>query len=128
VTTVAQPGTAPDRRAAAYLLAQAIGVLVWWVAVIGSHAVRDRFFPYGGLDPAFAAFLVPDLILLVGGSLVVARHRLRRASAPLASGVLLGAVAYGTLYTAAWTFLLHAPPAGLVAMLVIALGTWRSCR
>ena len=109
-------------------MAQAIGVLVWWVAVIGSHAVRDRFFPYGGLDPAFAAFLVPDLILLVGGSLVVARHRLRRASAPLASGVLLGAVGYGTLYTAAWTFLLHAPPSGLIAMLVIAFGTWRTCR
>ena len=109
-------------------MAQAVGVLAWWAAVIGSRAVRDRFFPYGGLDPAFAAFLVPDLILLVGGSLVVARHRLRGVSAPLASGVLLGAVAYGTLYTAAWTFLLHAPPAGLVAMGVIALGTWASCR
>ena len=52
----------------------------------------------------------------------------RGISAPRASGVLLGAVTYGTLYTATWTFLLHAPPAGLVAMLVIALGTWRSCR
>ncbi|HEY1416792.1 MAG TPA: hypothetical protein VGF41_02770 [Myxococcaceae bacterium] len=127
MTTVTQPETPPDRRAAAYLVAQGIGVLVWWVAVIGSRAVRDRFFPYGGLDPAFAAFFVPDLILLVGVSLVVARHRLRGVSAPRASGVLLGAVAYGTLYTAAWTFLLHAPPWGLVAMLVIALGTWLSC-
>jgi hypothetical protein len=103
-------------------------VFAWWVAVIAWHPAREWFFPYGGLDPAFAAFLVPDLILLVGGSLVVARHRLRGASAPLASGVLLGAVGYGTLYTAAWTFLLHAPPSGLIAMLVIAFGTWRTCR
>ena len=109
-------------------MAQAAAVLVWWAAVIGSHTARDWFFPYGGLDPAFAAFLVPDLILLVGGSLVVARHRLRGVSGSRAAGVLLGAVAYGTLYTAAWTFLLHAPPWGLVAMLVIALGTWRTSR
>src|SRR5512144_111775 len=119
---------APDRRAAAYLAAQAAAVLVWWVAVIGSRTVRGWFFPYGGLDPAFAAFLLPDLVLVVGGSLVVARHRQRGSAAPLASGILLGAVGYGTLYTAAWTLLLHAPLGGLMAMVVLAVGTWLACR
>lgn len=128
MTSVAQTGMAPDRRAAAYLAAQAAAVLVWWVAVIGSRTVRGWFFPYGGLDPAFAAFLLPDLVLVVGGSLVVARHRQRGSAAPLASGILLGAVGYGTLYTAAWTLLLHAPLGGLMAMVVLAVGTWLACR
>ena len=128
MTTPAQTGTAPDRRAAAWLVAQANGVLAWWVAVIASRTTRAWFFPYGALDPAFAAFLLPDLVLIVGGSLVVARHRLRGTAAPLAAGILLGAVGYGTLYTAAWTLLLHAPAGSLIAMGVVAVGTWWACR
>ena len=121
-------GTVPNRPAAAYLVAQAAVVLGWWVAVLTSRTVRGWFFPYGGLDPAFVAFVLPDLVLIVGGSLVVARRRLRGDAAPLASGVLLGAVGYGTLYTVGWTVLLQAPAAGLLAMLVLAIGTWRACR
>jgi hypothetical protein len=128
VTTVTQPDTAPDRRAAAYLVVQALAVFVWWVAVIGWRTPREWFFPYGGLDPAFAAFLIPDLVFIVGGSLVVARRKALGEAATRASAILLGAVGYATLYTVVWTFLLHAPPWGLVAMLVIALGTWRTCR
>ena len=109
-------------------MAQAVAVLAWWVVVFLTRAAREWFFPYGGLDPAFVAFALPDLVLIVGGSLLVARHRLRGSSAPVASGILLGAVGYGTLYTAAWTVLLHAPPGGLIAMLVLAVGTWRACR
>ncbi len=116
------------RPAVVYLVAQAAAVLAWWVAVIASQAVRVWFFPYGGLDPAFIAFLVPDLVLIVGGSLVVARRKARGDPASRSAGVLLGAVAYGTLYTLAWTVLLKAPAAGLVAMLVVAVGTWRACR
>lgn len=128
MATVAQAGTGSDRRAAAYLVAQAVAVLAWWVLVFLTRAAREWFFPYGGLDPAFVAFAVPDLVLIVGGSLLVARHRLRGTAAPVASGILLGAVGYGTLYTAAWTLLLHAPPGGSIAMLVLAVGSWRACR
>jgi hypothetical protein len=128
VTSVAQAGTESHRGAAAYLVAQAVAVIAWWVAVFVTRAAREWFFPYGGLDPAFVAFALPDLVLIVGGSLFVARHRLRGTTAPVASGILLGAVGYGTLYTAAWTVLLHAPATGLVAMLVLAAGTWRACR
>ena len=128
MTSIAGTRATPGRRAATYLVVQAVAVLVWWVAVIGSRTAREWFFPYGGLDPAFAAFLLPDLVLVVGGSLVVARHRFRGSTAPLASGILLGAVGYGTLYTAAWTLLLHAPLGGLVAMVVLAVGTWLACR
>jgi hypothetical protein len=128
VATVAQAGTGRDRKAAAYLVAQAVAVLAWWVLVFLTRAAREWFFPYGGLDPAFVAFALPDLVLIVGGSLLVARHRLRGTAAPVGSGILLGAVGYGTLYTAAWTLLLHAPPGGLIAMLVLAVGSWRACR
>ncbi|HZJ56444.1 MAG TPA: hypothetical protein VFD38_20035 [Myxococcaceae bacterium] len=128
MTSVAQAGSRTDRRAAAFLVAQAVAVLAWWVLVFITRSAREWFFPYGGLDPAFVAFALPDLVLIVGGSLLVARHRLHGSTAPVASGILLGAVGYGTLYTAAWTVLLHAPPGGLIAMLVLAVGTWRACR
>jgi len=128
VTSVARAETGSDRKAAAFLVAQAIAILAWWVVVFLTRKAREWFFPYGGLDPAFVAFALPDLVLIVGGSLLVARHRLRGTPAPVARGILLGAVSYGTLYTAAWTVLLHAPPGGLVAMLVLAVGTWLACR
>jgi hypothetical protein len=128
VTTVTQPGTAPDRRAAAYLVAQAGAVLVWWVAVLGWHPPREWFFPYGGLDPAFVAFLLPDLVFIVGGSLVVARRKALGEAATRASAILLGAVGYATLYTVVWTVLLRAPPASAVAMVILGIGTWRTCR
>jgi len=128
VTSVEKAGAAPDRRAIAYLMAQAAVVLVWWVAVLASHPVRELFFPYGGLDPAFVAFLLPDLVFVVGGSLVVARRRARGGASGRASAILLGAVGYATLYTLGWTFLVRAPPASAVAMVLLAIGTWRACR
>ena len=127
MTSVAQAGTAPDRRAAAYLVAQTVAVLAWWMAVITSHPVREWFFPYGGLDPAFVAFLLPDLVFIVGGSLLVARRRARGAAAAR-PGMLLGAVGYATLYTLGWTFLVRAPPASAVATVLLMIGTWRACR
>ena len=128
MTSVAKAGTAPDRRAPAYLVAQAAAVFAWWVAVITSHPVREWFFPYGGLDPAFVAFLLPDLVFIVGGSLLVARRRARGEAAGRAAAMLLGAVGYATLYTLGWTFLVKAPPASAVAMVLLTIGTWRACR
>jgi hypothetical protein len=74
------------------------------------------------------AFLLPDLVFIVGGSLVVARRKVRGDAATRASAILLGALGYATLYTLVWTVLLGAPPAGAVAMVVLAIGTWRACR
>lgn len=128
MTSATQPGTAQARRAAAYLVVQALAVFVWWVAVMGWHTPREWFFPYGGLDPAFAAFLVPDLVFIVGGSLLVARRKALGEPTRRAPAILLGAVGYATLYTVVWTVLLKAPPAGAVAMVIIAIGTWRTCR
>lgn len=128
MTTVTQSGTAPARRSAAYLVGQAAAVFLWWVAVIAWRPARAWFFPYGGLDPAFVAFLLPDLVFIVGGSLVVARRKVRGDAATRASAILLGALGYATLYTLVWTVLLGAPPAGAVAMVVLAIGTWRACR
>ena len=128
MTSVGKAGAASDRRSAAYLVAQAAVVLVWWVAVVSSDPVREWFFPYGGLDPAFVAFLLPDLVFIVGGSLVVARRKARGEGPGRAPAILLGAVGYATLYTLDWTFLVRAPPASAVAMVVLAIGTWRACR
>ena len=128
MTSVTDAGAAPDRRAAAYLVTQAVVVLAWWAAVIASRPIRELFFPYGGLDPAFAAFLLPDLVFIVGGSLVVARRRARGEVPGRASALLIGALGYATLYTLCWTFLVRAPPASAVAMVLLAIGTWRACR
>ena len=127
---VTSPATssASNRAAAGYLIAQAALVLGWWGAVFASQAVRGWFFPYGGLDPAFAAFVLPDLGFIVGGSLYVARKRFRGDPAARASGVLLGAVGYATVYTLGWTFALQAPAAGVLVMLVMSAGTFRACR
>jgi hypothetical protein len=128
VTAIARVDAAPDRAAAGYLVAQAVLVLLWWGTVLFSQTVRTWFFPYGGLDPAFVAFLLPDLVFIVGGSLFVARRKLRGEAAPRASGILLGAVGYGTLYTVGWTLLLQAPSGGVVAVVVMSIGTFRACR
>lgn len=128
VTVATASGGVSRRGAAAYLVAQAAVVLGWWVAVLASRTVRGWFFPYGGLDPAFVAFVLPDLVFVVGGSLLVARQRLRGNDAPLGTGILLGAVGYAAVYTLTWTLLLQAPAAGVVAMGVMAIGTWRACR
>jgi hypothetical protein len=128
VTSTARVDAVPDRTAAGYLVAQAVVVLLWWGTVLFSQAARSWFFPYGGLDPAFVAFLLPDLVFIVGGSLYVARRKLRGDPAPRASGILLGAVGYGTLYTIVWTLLLQAPAAGAVAVVVMSVGTFRACR
>lgn len=128
MTAIARVDAAPDRAAAGYLVAQAVLVLLWWGTVLFSQTVRTWFFPYGGLDPAFVAFLLPDLVFIVGGSLFVARRKLRGEAAPRASGILLGAVGYGTLYTVGWTLLLQAPSGGVVAVVVMSIGTFRACR
>jgi len=128
VTSTPSAGASTNRGAATFLVVQAALVLLWWVAVLGSRTVREWFFPYGGLDPAFVAFVLPDLVFIVGGSIHLAREKLRGNAAPRASGILLGAVGYGTLYTLVWTVLLHAPPAGAIAMVALAAGTWRACR
>ena len=128
VTATARVDAVPDRAAAGYLVAQAVVVLLWWGTVLFSQTVRTWFFPYGGLDPAFVAFLLPDLVFIVGGSLFVARRKLRGDAAPRASGILLGAVGYGTLYTIGWTLLLQAPAASVVAVVVMSVGTFRACR
>ena len=105
-----------------------MAVLLWWVAVLGLPAFRHWWFPYGGLDPAFMAFVIPDLVFLVGGSAVVARKKLAGTPGPLASGILLGAIGYATLYTLGWTFALQAPPWGAIAMLILGAGTFWACR
>ncbi|MGZ6077263.1 MAG: hypothetical protein ACXWK6_05615, partial [Myxococcaceae bacterium] len=128
MTSTARVDAVPDRAAAGYLVAQAVVVLLWWGTVLLSQAARTWFFPYGGLDPAFVAFLLPDLVFIVGGSLLVARRKLRGEAVPRASGILLGAVGYGTLYTIVWTLLLQAPAAGAVAVVVMSAGTFRACR
>ncbi|HET9037610.1 MAG TPA: hypothetical protein VFN45_15470, partial [Myxococcaceae bacterium] len=62
------------------------------------------------------------------GSLVVARRKARGEAGTRGGAILLGAVGYATLYTLCWTFLLRAPPASAVAMVILAIGTWRAVR
>lgn len=107
----------------AYLAMQAVLVAAWWLSLL-YPTPRAWFLPGSVLEPAFVAFLVPDLILVVLGSLLAAVLVLRRS--PLRSPVsfcLLGALAYATLYTAAWTVALRAPWPSVVLMLLALAGT-----
>lgn len=108
---------------AAYLAAQGIGVAGWWMS-LAHPTPRAWFLPAGGLEPAFAAFLVPDLVTIVAGSLGAAVLLLRGSPAnrPVCF-CLLGAVAYGTLSTLAWTVGVSAPWPGAAWMVVALAGT-----
>ncbi len=106
-----------------YLGTQAILVVAWWMS-LSYPSARASFLPGSTLEPAFAAFLVPDLVLVVAGSLVAAVLVLLRSRARLAiCCCLLGAVAYATLYTVAWTVAVSAPWFGAALMVLALVGT-----
>src|SRR5262245_44866744 len=104
-----QAAEAP-RLAAAYFLVQAAAVAVWWGMLIAVPGSRPWFLPAGRIDPAFVAFLAPDLVVLSAGSAITGV--LAPKSPQLArtgSWFVVGAVMYATAYTLAWTVLVGAP-------------------
>ena len=77
--------------------------MAWWIGLQMSTAFRGWFELDPGHERVLDAFLVADLVVFVGGSLVTAVALARRsASAGLAAAVTAGGAAYATLYLAAW--------------------------
>lgn len=92
-----------NRRPAAYLALFGAAVIGWWVAVATVPVVRRVFSP--AADPwVLTSYLLPDVVLLVAGSLLAAVAVLtghRWSVAAVAS--VLGAELYATLHLLAWT-------------------------
>jgi hypothetical protein len=117
------------RLAAAYFLVQAAAVAIWWGMLLVVPASRPWFLPADRLDPPFVAFLAPDLFVLSAGSAITGLSSLRQH--PLArpgSWFVVGAVMYATVYTLAWTVLVHAPVLSAVLMIAAAAGSIAGAR
>jgi hypothetical protein len=107
---------------AAALLAQAGGIVLWWLGLRYRPSTRSWFFPGGVIEPEMAAFLAPDLIVLAGGSIVaawLAARGHRRAS--VAAWCVAGASVYATVFTVAWARAVGAPAASPLLMSISAV-------
>jgi len=82
-----------------YLVVQAIAIAAWWCVLWFVPATRVPFVPPGCPESALFAWMLPDLVVLVGGSLLAAAAVTRqRPGARALLWLLLGAVGYATLW------------------------------
>ena len=105
-----------------FYLGQALAVAAWWALLVTVPGSRQPFLVDGIGWPVFRAFLWPDALLLVGGSLVAAWR-------PVAGLrlLLLGAVAYPTLLCVAWSVASDSGHAAAVAMALMLVGNASVC-
>src|SRR5688572_28818614 len=85
--------------AAGFLLLQAAGAAVWWIALLAVPAARPLFLPPGAPEAVLWSFVLPDLLLFAGGAAASASGIVRRR--PWAWSVLClhaGAALYAALY------------------------------
>lgn len=123
------PAADAPRLAAAYFLVQAVLVPLWWSMLFAVPASRDWFLPSRDLDPAFVAFVAPDLIVLSVASAITGVFAPRTPQlARTGSWVVVGAVMYATAYTLAWTALVGAPWLSAALMMAAAAGSIASAR
>jgi len=124
--------TGASRLAAWYFLAQAASIPAWWGLMYALPESRTWFLPSAALEPAVLAFSVPDLIVLglgsaCAGALALQQHPAARPAAWLT----VGAVAYSTVFTIAWSLLDAVPiisPAGMLAAAVLSVLSARQLR
>ena len=87
------------RWGAFYLLIQAAGASLWWLALWLAPALRAFFRPHDAPDASLLAFFLPDAIGFIGFGIWAGLALLkapRRAIVPLALHV--GAASYAALY------------------------------
>lgn len=105
------------RLAVPYLGAQAVLAVAWWLGLGASASFRGWFELEPSRPAVLDAFLVADLVVLVGGSAMAAIGLARRRSwAPPATAAVSGGAAYATLYLAGWVLLGGHGWVGLVPM------------
>jgi hypothetical protein len=84
---------------AVYPLAQGLGALGWWIVLWRWPCARAYFKANSAPDSTLLAFLLPDLVVLIAGSLVGAYAIATRQRWELpAMYVLAGASIYAALY------------------------------
>ncbi|MBA3847384.1 MAG: isoprenylcysteine carboxylmethyltransferase family protein, partial [Planctomycetes bacterium] len=101
----------PQRAVGPFYTVQAAAVAAWWATLLLWPAARPPFMPHGLEWPLLLAFVWPDVLILVVGSLIAAVTR--------AGGLrllLLGAVAYPTLLCLAWSATVGGGHAAALAM------------
>ena len=121
-----------SRLAAWYFLVQAASIPAWWGLMYEMPASREWFLPSASLEAPVLAFSAPDLFVLglgsaVAGVLALQQHPAARPAAWLT----VGAVAYSTVFTIAWSLLDAVPiisPAGMLAAAVLSVLSARHLR
>jgi hypothetical protein len=85
--------------AVAFLVLQAVGVLVWWAVMFLYPQAREPFKANGAPDSTLFGYLPADLVFFVGGALLAAYGLARREpwGWPVLC-VVAGACAYAALY------------------------------
>ena len=109
---------------AAYLIGQALAVVVWWLGLVLSERVRGWFELDDGRHRVLSAFVLGDVVVLAVGSIVAALALLRqaRSASQWVAGVA-GGCTYSTLYLAAWVALGGDGAIGLVPMVAATVAT-----
>lgn len=84
-----------------YLLLQALAIGAWWLCLWLVPAARPPFIVGDWPEATLLAFALPDVVVLVLGSLLAAHAvRVHHAAARPLLWLLAGAVAYATLWCA----------------------------
>jgi hypothetical protein len=118
------------RWAAAYLVAQGVLGVGWWVLLATSPTVRSWFELLPHRTSALDSFLLADLTVFIGGS-IASGWLLWRVSrwAVLATACTAGGLAYATLCLVAWVVFESSPRAGIAPMVVATVLTgWIAVR
>jgi hypothetical protein len=111
------------RWALGWFAGQATATVVWWLLLAVSDRVRG-WFEMSDDRAVLSSFVLADLVLIVGGSLVTAVALWRRAQwAGWVAMATAGAVAYATLYLVAWKANGGDGWLGLVAMMAATVGS-----
>jgi hypothetical protein len=109
--------------ACCWFAVQAVATLAWWFLMAASDRVRG-WFELSDDRNVLSSFVLADLVLIVGGSLIAALASWRRSRwAGSAAVAAAGAVAYATLYLVAWMVNGGNGWPGLVAMAAATLGS-----
>lgn len=93
----------PRSLAGAYFAFQGLTVLVWWALLLFFPSSRSWFLPKGSLERDLLAFALPDLGLIVVGSLLASILIAKRNPCSLPVEFLVaGGMDYAALYCIAW--------------------------
>jgi hypothetical protein len=103
----------------AYLVAQSVATVAWWIGLGVSPGFRAVFDPAPQVPAVLQSYLAADLCLIAVGSAWVAWavHAHRTSSALVASAVA-GGLGYATLTLLGWQSLGGGAPVGTVVMLL----------